>query len=821
MADTDSVTITVASPTIGKTVVGPNPARVGDDVSYRLRVTVPAETVLPGSYLSDTIAAAGSQYVNGSAYTQFVSGSPETAASLSAVTFDDAPDPGAVLRFDLVAPIDNSSTSAVTGDTPYVFDVFYTLKVDGLNDSGTWSMFPPAASDTISDIGRLFWAVGGVPRSVTSAATLNVDQPRLTLVKSETSTGPYEGGETVSYRTVITNTGWANAYDLTWDDLFAPDLSAASLTSVIHSVLGDVTGAVAADFTNGASATIDFQSVTLAPGQTLTVDYDAVVDPFAGSGSLQVNTADVDWTSMPGAVAGERVYNDSADEVAWTADTDDATVQIAQVPLSKTVVGGDVTRTIGEEFEYAVTFSVPTATTAYNVSLSDAVPDGLTLLSATGSAPVGTVLVGPEVAGVTPVVWDLGTLANPPFASLTLTLRVRVDDTFAGGAALDGLPAGVDGDPQTVITNSAELSWDDALVGGVTRTSTDQIAVTVEEPHLTIDKVSDRGTLGAADVAVYTVTIDNDGTSAAYGVRFDDTLPAQLFSAGTSPVLSGVSIDGVPLAEGTDFTASFGASAQATVDLAVPLPAGSSATIEYSARLVGGVPGATALTNSARVSEYRSLPPAATGERVSGPITDSVTMTTLAPRVSLDKTLVGDAQLQAGEEATFRLAVTNSGNAPGYSVVTTDTLPAGLTFVPGSTSGTLPGIGAFSDDPTINGSVLVWDFGGALDLAAGQTATFEFRASVDSASPLGVRHQLRRGGLEGCGRRAGRTFERHAAGACDRAARAGHEVARQRTRRVPPGGRAGDVRPAGREHRVHRAHHDSARRHVRPGLPRL
>ena len=39
--------------------MGPNPARIGDTVTYNLRVTVPAETVLPGSYLSDTIARDG------------------------------------------------------------------------------------------------------------------------------------------------------------------------------------------------------------------------------------------------------------------------------------------------------------------------------------------------------------------------------------------------------------------------------------------------------------------------------------------------------------------------------------------------------------------------------------------------------------------------------------------------------------------------------------------------------------------------------------------------------------------------------------------
>ena len=56
---------------------------------------------------------------------------------------------------------------------------------------------------------------------------------------------------------------------------------------------------------------------------------------------------------------------------------------------------------------------------------------------------------------------------------------------------------------------------------------------------------------------------------------------------------------------------------------------------------------------------------------------------------------------------------------------------------PGSVSGTLPGIGAFADDPVIVGQQLVWDFGGALDLGPSQSATFTFEASADSDAPLG------------------------------------------------------------------------------------
>ena len=52
------------------------------------------------------------------------------------------------------------------------------------------------------------------------------------LTKTETSTGPYAGGDTVTYECVIENVGWATAYELTWEDVLAPDLSDPTLFSV-------------------------------------------------------------------------------------------------------------------------------------------------------------------------------------------------------------------------------------------------------------------------------------------------------------------------------------------------------------------------------------------------------------------------------------------------------------------------------------------------------------------------------------------------------------------------------------------------------------
>lgn len=737
-ADTDSATAYVSSPGIVKSIVGPSPARIGDIVQYRLRVTVPSETTLPDSFLTDTINHEGSTFVVGSAYTQLVSGNPQVGADIAGVIVNEGmPNPGATLQFNLVAPIDNASPSAGVGDEPYVFDLYYSLLIDGLNDASGWTMFPPTNNDYINDTGRLHWTVDGALRTVSSSASLKVNQPLLTLDKTEVSTGPYDGGNTVTYRTVITNVGWANAYDLTWEDILAPDLINPALVSVLHSEDGAVTSVVTADFTGNTVATIDFgNTVMLAPGQTLTVNYTAEVDPGVGSGSAQTNTADVDWTSMPGVVAGERVYNDGPDEAAWTADTDSVTVHVRAAGLVKEIVGGKATRTIGEEFEYRVSFTLPPETTVYNTLLTDVVPDGLTVISATRSADIGAVAIGAEVNGTTPVIWDLGEVTNPPYSTLSLVLRVRVDDTFYNGTPLDGLPASIDGDGQTSIVNSAQLSWYDLPVGGTQHRSEDDVTITIEEPHLTIDKVADTGSLAPGDDVTYTVTIANDGTSAAHDIEFVDVVPAQLFAAGVSPVLGSVSIDGTPLVANTDYVALFGASATGTLSLRIPLAVGSELQIVYTATLAGGVPAATSLTNAAEVSEYRSLPSSATGERVSGPVHDDVTITTRAPELVISKSVVGDTEVQHGQTASYRVVVTNIGDAPAYAVSVTDTPAAGFTYAAGSSSASWGVSGASTDGPAAGAGSYTWSFGGAVELAPGESLTLDYDMLIGESAVL-------------------------------------------------------------------------------------
>ncbi|MEM9267741.1 MAG: hypothetical protein AAGA78_02235, partial [Pseudomonadota bacterium] len=128
---------------------------------------------------------------------------------------------------------------------------------------------------------------------VSDTETITIVEPNLTLVKSGPSFA--NPGDQVPYSFVIQNTGSGPAYDLeVADPIASPDLALVS-GSVVIRLDGVVISPTVVESAGGFSFTLP----TLLPGQTLSVDYDAlygptVTQPFAD------NTATVTFDSVPG-----------------------------------------------------------------------------------------------------------------------------------------------------------------------------------------------------------------------------------------------------------------------------------------------------------------------------------------------------------------------------------------------------------------------------------------------------------------------------------------------------------------------------------------
>ena len=724
--DTSSASITTRAAALTKSVA-PATARIGETLTYTVRVTVPAETVAYAPSLTDAVATDGLRYVPGSAAISDVSGDPQVAAVLAGVTEDTSPAPGSTLAFALQSPIDNADPSHPTGDTDYVFDLTFQMQVTGKADSGAWLWDPTAGAATSDDTATFAWSDGAGLHSSQASATETIVQPDLTMTKSFSTHAPASAAAPVDSTVVITNSGLATAYenDAGYDFVDTPPscFLAATNVTVTHSANGPLTAGVdyAVSF-SGTTLQIEYLSAKtdLAPGQTLTITYrNAFVQPpdpdAPAPGGTYANAAQTQCSSMPGAVAGERSYEVGA--------ADSLTMAGAGITKSNDAPGG--VATIGQAFHYAVAIDVPDGTTLYGGTVSDTVPDGLTVTSA--AAGVGTVDVTPNGDGTTTVVWTMPAVwqQGAPPTTPTLSIGVTVNDAYHDGTPLSGLAAPL-GTGQDLLHNVALLDYLDGPAGRHHQ-ATDSSDVKIVEPHLTITKDADPTSAGPGDPVSFTVVLGNDGTSTAHQLVVSDQVPAELFAAGSSPLITSVSLDGVPLDAGADYVADTTSDpVTLTFAPAVVLDPGSNLTIGMVSRLAGGVASGQTLTNVAAAG-CASL--AGAGARQYGPTDADAVVTTLAPSLTIVKTVVGDPTVNRYDDVTFSLVVTNAGDAPVQDVAVGDALPAGgFSYVAGSTNAAWPG-GASTADPAITAGTQL-DWGLHATLAPGEQLTLTFRMHV-------------------------------------------------------------------------------------------
>ena len=672
--DTDTANATIGNASIVKSIVTPasGSAEIGETVNYRLRVTVPAETVLYSPTIQDVIATDGMEFVNGSTQVTLVSGNPEVSATIStAPTVDSAtPTPGATITFTFDNDIDNANSGA-QGDADYIFDVTYQVVVTGLDDASNWINNPSSTNNTAT----LQWSDGSNNHSVNDTANLTIVYPHLTLAKNF-DVENVEGGNTVTATVVITSDGTGTAYELDggadFTDTMPDGFTNPQIVSMVHSSNGALVSPADYTFTvTGNDFEIEYNSANtdLAPGETLTITYTTDIDSLIGAGINISNMADVDYSSMSGNQPDERIFDDTNPNDG-TDDQDSDNIVTANATMTKTTSLGTGEATIGENFDYLITADVPHNTTVYNARIRDVIPDGLTVTGFILSPNVGSITATEQPDGTTPITWDIGDVSNGSASQIILTVHVRVDNDYHDASLLDGLPAGIDGDGQDVLTNNGVFDWEDANVGGTSHVINDTVDVTIVEPHPTIVKDVNSNTAGIGDTMNYTVTIANDGTSTLYNINWNDTLPAELFDAPGSPTLVSVthSTDGL-LAEGIDYNSDFNTN-PATINFNVSpetsLAPGESVVIRYDAEVENTVHAGDILTNDTNISFSASQPNSNPNRRsYYGNDQESITITTtsIGDKVWYDKNANG---LQdAGENGIANIAVhllNNTGN---------------------------------------------------------------------------------------------------------------------------------------------------------------
>lgn len=324
---------------------------------------------------------------------------------------------------------------------------------------------------------------------------------------------------------------------------------------------------------------------------------------------------------------------------------------------------------------------------------------------------------------------SIGTVGNPglPPAGVTVASTVGNTTTFnltdlANGASRSFLvianiaagTAGTTGDLDNQVTVDANEP-DNSPANNVATADGANLSI-VKTVETTTAAPIPPATVRVGDTIVYRLVVGNAGPDNATGVSVVDTLPAGVrFVSGT--INGGVLNAGIAHNAGM-VTATIGNlpnAAQAIVLITAEVEA-AAADLVNNVAVVSNTPGTDLYlgNNSSNVN------------------------TTITREVDLavGKVALNPTTLALGGTVTYEITVTNlltsPGNARGFTV--TDTLPVGLTFVPGSFNANGSGV-------TLNAVGQVLTFTG-VPLPVGDDVTFSFNATISQTATIPLENSV-------------------------------------------------------------------------------
>jgi len=523
----------------------------------------------------------------------------------------------------------------------------------------------------------------------TTNTTLGVDKTRVVLdggswvsAVSLTPVPPVTPGDPVTYLVTVTNTGAADARNVTITDQVPSYLAYASF--------------------EGVSGTWTRTSTTAAAGDDQTFALTGSLAPGASASFRVTLGIDAGWndTVTNTAVATADNSTNTPTDTDSSDSTRDADLSIAKAHTSP-VAPASVNAGESVDYRLTVTNHGPSDSSG-PIVITDTLPLGFDYR--TGSARVA--IAGGTATALAPTLgddggrqtltWTIGdgSTSLPDGATIVVTYTADIDPTVTAGSYVND--AVVDGPDDNDPSND---------------TTSDTVPVT-ESADLSIVKTAAAGPYVAGQTVSYTVTVTNAGPSVARNVSVVDAAPA-----GTT--LTAMS--------GTGWSCDL-----ATATCAMPLLAVGSASFTVTASIAANVPDGTSLTNVVTATSSTPDP--------TGPVTDDETITVDAVAdLSLVKTAVDASGAEitsadAGTQVRYRLQVHNAGPSDAVGPLTiVDTLPAGFSYV-GIADGGAAWTGTV--DPSDPQQVTFTRTGGLA--AGGDAEDLTILVAIDAAQPLGT-----------------------------------------------------------------------------------
>jgi uncharacterized repeat protein (TIGR01451 family)/fimbrial isopeptide formation D2 family protein len=442
-----------------------------------------------------------------------------------------------------------------------------------------------------------------LPTPVSDTGSLDVAaHADLSIVKSGAAT--YSEGASYLWHLRVRNLGPSDAQAATVSDTLPPGVTFVA-ASAPCTALGQVVGCNLGTLAAGFDQTYDV-TVAVTPGTTSS--------PLSNTAVVATTTTDL--------VAG----NNSSTSTALPSPLAD--ISVVKVATPAAILKGGQT-------SFAITVHNAGPSIARSVTLSDAMPAGLSLVSATGTGCV--------TAGAT-VTCALADLAAGGDSLVTVLANGTVNGSWPNTATAT-TPT-----PQPVGGGAPDSGSATVIVGPVS--------------DLQLGKTAPAQVAAGGDLT-WTLSVTNAGPDPATNVTIDDPLPSGTTFVSASP--------GCTLAAGVVHCAVgdlvVGQSATRTITTTVPLALADTTVLN------------TATTTGDQGDDH--------------PADDTASAHTLVgPAADLGVVKTGPATAGAGGTVSWTLVATNAGPSAATGVNVVDTLPAGVTFVSATpTQGTCSAVG--------------------------------------------------------------------------------------------------------------------------------
>ncbi|MCC2454580.1 DUF11 domain-containing protein [Bacillus cereus] len=430
----------------------------------------------------------------------------------------------------------------------------------------------------------------------------------------------------------------------------------------------------------GANPEAGISLGTLAPSQTATIIFQIQVTSIPPSGQIiNQGTATFNYTVNP-----------NQPPVTKTETTPQTVTPVQPVIIGPTKTANATFVQPNDIVTYTVSFTNQGSIPATNVIITDALPSGTTFI------PNSVTINGIPQPGLNPETGiPTGTVNSGD--TVTITFQIRVDTIP---------PSGTISNTATVTYTSQPNPTEPPIT---TTTTTPPAVVTVQIANPDPIKTVDKAIAQVGDTLTYTITLNNIGNIPANDINITDALPA-----GTAFVPGSIVINGVPQPGATPNNILIGT-----------LNPDEIAVVTFQVTVLAIPPGGV-VRNTVTIT-YTSQP---------NPTEPPITTTTTTPpaettivEINVQPTKTANQQVvNVGDVLTYTVTIPNNSSTPITSVIVTDPIPTGTTFVPSSV--TIDGI----SHPNLNPATGIF----INSIAPNQTATITFQITVVSVPPNGI-----------------------------------------------------------------------------------